>query len=319
MGVLVTGGNGLVGTALLLRLSLDSVPCVAVVRRKGEVRPGCVSECEIGDIGPDTIWDGALEGINAVVHLAARVHVMQDAAADPLEEFRRTNVHASLNLARQAAAAGIRRFIFVSSVKVNGEYTRTGQSFGPDDLPRPVDAYGISKMEAESGLRAIARESGIELVIIRPPLVYGPGVKANFAAMMRWLHRGIPLPLGSVHNRRSLVALDNLVDLITVCLHHPGAANQTFMAGDGEDLSTTELLRCLGDALGRPARLLPLPSVLLTAGAALLGRKDIARRLCDSLQVDIGKTRTLLMWRPPVSVAAALKSTAHAFLQNGSL
>jgi nucleoside-diphosphate-sugar epimerase len=318
MRVLVKGATGFVGSALLSRLSLDSIPSVAVVRRPRLARAGWITECEIGDIGPDTKWEVALGGINVVVHLAARVHVMQDAAADPLEEFRRTNVQASLNLARQAAAAGIRRFIFVSSVKVNGEYTQSGQSFGPDDQPRPVDAYGISKMEAEFGLSAIAGESGMELVIIRPPLVYGPGVKANFAAMMRWLHRGFPLPLGSVHNQRSLVALDNLVDLIAVCLHHPGAVNQTFMAGDGEDLSTTELLRRLGDALGRPARLLPLPPVILKAGAALVGKQDIARRLCDSLQVDIGKTRRLLTWRPPVTFADALALTARAFLKDVS-
>ena len=319
MRSLVTGASGFVGSALLARFSADSVSCVAAVRRRLPLSLRNVVQFDMGGPNADVEWKSALEGVDAVVHLAARVHLMQDAASDPLSEFRSVNVHSTLQLARQAADSGVRRFVFVSSVKVNGERTQLGHPFKADDQPNPCDAYGISKMEAESGLRTIARESGMEVVIIRPPLVYGPGVKANFAAMMRWLHRGIPLPLGSVHNQRSLVALDNLVDLITVCLHHPGAANQTFMASDGEDLSTTELLRRLGDALGRPARLLPLPSVLLTAGAALVGRKDIARRLCDSLQVDIGKTRTLLMWRPPVSVAAALESTAHAFLQNGSL
>ena len=259
-----------------------------------------------------------MKGVNAVVHLAARVHVMQDSAADPLAAFRLTNVQATLNLARQAAAAGVHRFIFVSSVKVNGESTQTGQVFGADDRPHPVDAYGISKSEAEDGLRALAGESGMEVVIIRPPLVYGPGVKANFAAMMRWLHRGLPLPLGSVHNQRSLVALDNLVDLIAVCLFHPGAVNQTFMASDGEDLSTTRLLKCLGQALGKPARLLAVPPLILTTGAALVGQSHIAKRLCDSLQVDIGKTRSLLGWAPPVSVDVALAQTARAFLEDRS-
>jgi UDP-glucose 4-epimerase len=207
----------------------------------------------------------------------------------------------------------VRRFVFVSSVKVNGEATQPGLPFKPDDASTPLDAYGISKMEAEQGLREIAAQTGMEVVIIRPPLVYGPGVKANFAAMMRWLSRGIPLPLGAIHNGRSLVALDNLVDLILTCITHPAAANQTFLVSDGEDVSTTELLRRMGQALDSPARLIPVPAGVLKAAAALLGKRDMAQRLCGSLQVDIQKTRQLLGWTPPLTLDQGLKKAAEGF------
>jgi len=236
---------------------------------------------------------------------------MSDTAADPLDEFRRVNVQGTLNLARQAAAAGVKRFAFVSSIKVNGESTQLGAPFKADDVPAPNDAYGLSKMEAEHGLREIALQTGIDVVIIRPPLVYGPGVKANFAAMMRWLQRGAPLPLGAIHNQRSLVALDNLVDLIVTCLSHPAAANQTFLVADGEDVSTTGLLRRMGQALGRPARLVPVPASWLKLAAAMVGKPDVAQRLCGSLQVDIEKTRRLLGWTPPISLDEGLKKAAE--------
>jgi UDP-glucose 4-epimerase len=255
-----------------------------------------VENFAVGGIDGNTDWQDVLTGCEVVVHLAARVHVMQEATANPLEEFRRVNVQGTLNLARQAAAAGVRRFVFVSSIKV----------------------YGVSKMEAEQGLREIARQTGMEVVIIRPPLVYGPGVKANFAAMMRWLRRGVPLPLGAIHNQRSLVALDNLVDLLVTCLTHPAAANQTFLVSDGEDVSTTELLRRMGQALGRPARLLPVPTSWLKLAAAMVGKvqgarfmPDVVQRLCGSLQVDIEKTRRLLGWTPPVSLDEGLKKAAE--------
>jgi UDP-glucose 4-epimerase len=274
----------------------------------------------IGEIGPLTNWHGAfisirssqghIETVDAVVHLAARVHVMQETTADPLAEFRRVNVQGTMNLARQAASAGVRRFVFVSSIKVNGEATQLGRPFMADDAPAPLDAYGVSKMEAEQGLREIASQTGMEVVIIRPPLVYGPGVKANFAAMMRWLKRGVPLPLGAIYNQRSLVALDNLVDLIVTCLTHPAAANQTFMVSDGEDVSTTELLRRMGQAMGHPARLLPVPASWLKVAAGLVGKGDVAQRLCGSLQVDISKTRELLGWVPPVSLDEGLRRAA---------
>jgi nucleoside-diphosphate-sugar epimerase len=255
-------------------------------------------------------WAEALRNRQCVVHLAARVHVMHDASSDPLAEFRKANVESTLALATQAAQSGVQRFVFISSVKVNGEHTQTGHPFRSDDQPAPQDPYGISKMEAEVGLRAIARQTGMEVVIIRPPLVYGPGVKANFASMVRWLQRGMPLPLGAIDNRRSLVALDNLVDLIVTCLDHPAAANQTFMVSDGDDVSTTELLQRMGAALGKPARLLPVPQGLLEWGAALLGKKDVAQRLFSSLQVDAEPTRQLLGWKPPVSLDQGLLQVA---------
>jgi len=312
--ILVTGASGFVGRSLVTRLAARGSVRVALRRPLSEALPAGVEVAQ-AELAPDEDWSGALPGVHAVVHCAARVHVMNDQSENPLAEFRRVNVDGTIRLARQAALAGVRRFIFLSSIKVNGEQTRPGAPFVADQTPNPEDFYGISKMEAEEGLRLLARETGMEVVIIRPPLVYGPGVKANFLAMMRWLKRGIPLPLGAVtENRRSLVALDNLVDLIVNCLDHPAAANQTFLVSDGESLSTAALLRRMGVALGRPARLIPVPVPLLQMGAALLGKRDMAQRLCGSLEVDIGKTRELLGWTPPISVDEGLRRTAAHWL-----
>ena len=299
MSLLITGGTGFVGRTLVKRLGDKQV--------------------SLATRSDSAAWHKALVGITTVVHLAARVHVMRDTEADPLTAFRAVNVVDTLSLARQAAAAGIRRFVFISSVKVNGETTELDQPFTADDEPAPLDPYGISKMEAEQGLRKIAAETGMEVVIIRPPLVYGPGVKANFQTMMRWLGRGVPLPLGAINNRRSMVALDNLVDLIVTCIDHPAAANQTFLVSDGEDLSTTQLLQRLGRALGKPARLIPVPAMLIKAGAALVGKPAIAQRLCGSLQVDISKTQQLLGWTPPLSVDEGLKRAAEGYLREASV
>ena len=293
MNLLLTGSTGFVGQALVKRLGDQSMRLATRADSAG--------------------WHKALVGITTVVHLAARVHVMHDTAVDPLTAFRAVNVAATLCLAREAAAAGVIRFVFVSSIKVNGESTHPNVPFSADDFPAPLDAYGVSKMEAEQGLREIALETGMEVVIIRPPLVYGPGVKANFAAMMRWLRCGIPLPLGAIHNQRSLVALDNLADLIVTCLTHPAAANQTFLVSDGEDVSTTELLRGMGRAMGCPARLVPVPASWLKLAATLVGKQDMAQRLCSSLQVDIAKTRDLLGWRPPLSLDLGLKKAAVGY------
>ena len=316
----ITGATGFVGSALVTELMLARIFEVCALTRSAPMHAlAGVQYMPLGELSPDTDWRPGLSGVDAVVHAAARVHVMNDTAADPLTEFRRVNVQGTLNLARQAATAGVRRFVFISSVKVNGEATAFGVPFFADDLPAPLDPYGVSKMEAEQGLRDIAAQTGMEVVIIRPPLVYGPGVKANFQAMMRWLTRGVPLPLGAIDNHRSLVALDNLVDLIVTCIDHPAAANQTFLVSDGEDLSTTQLLQLMGQALGKPARLVPVPPALLKLGAALVGKPAVAQRLCGSLQVDISKTRQLLGWAPPLSVDEGLKRAAEGYLREASV
>lgn len=304
--VLVTGATGFVGKALVARLvETGRFRVRGAVRRGADYLPTTVERAVVGDLTPDLNWQLALSGADAVVHLAGRVHEMRDAAADPLAEFRRVNVAGTLNMARQAAVAGVKRFVFVSSVKVNGE----GGVYNESDPPAPKDAYGISKHEAELGLLAIASETGMEVVIIRPPLVYGPGVRANFRLLLRMVARAIPLPLGAIHNRRSLVAVDNLVDFIITCLEHAAAANETFLVSDGEDLSTTDLIRRLARAMGRPARLIPVPTSVLMAGATLLRKGDVAHRLLGSLQVDISKARALLGWKPPLSVDEALQRT----------
>ena len=312
--ILLTGASGFVGRAVMA-LSLQRRPVRVALRRPDAASVPKEVEFVEASLSPDQDWVEALSGVSTIVHCAARVHVMNEKAADPLAEFRRVNVDGTLCLARQAAEAGVRRLVFVSSIKVNGEHSQQDHPFTADQTPAPGDPYGVSKCEAEAGLRALSQEMGMEVVIIRPPLVYGPGVKANFQAMMRWLQRGVPLPLGGVtENRRSLVFLDNLVDLIVTCIDHPAAANQTFLVSDDEDLSTAALLRRMAEALGRRARLIPVPVGLFVFGAKLIGRPSIAQRLCGSLQVDIGKTKALLGWSPPFSVDEGLRRTAEHWL-----
>jgi len=314
--VLITGVNGFVGKTLSDELVIKGFNVNGTVRSVMSVDfPGAVTKFVIKDIDSKTDWQNALESVDVVIHLAGRVHVMKDTAIDALSEFRRVNVEGTLKLARQAVEDGVQRFIFISSIKVNGEGSILGQPYTPEDQPAPVDPYGISKREAEDGLRQLASETGMEVVIIRPPLVYGPGVKANFQSMMHWLDKGIPLPLGAIHNRRSLVSLDNLIDLIVTCIHHPAAANQIFIAGDGEDLSTTELLQRMAAALGKKAWLIPVPGFILEFGASLVGKQAITQKLCGSLQVDISKARDLLGWKPPVSVDEALRKTAQYYMK----
>jgi nucleoside-diphosphate-sugar epimerase len=289
MAVGVTGASGFVGRALVLHLQAHGVEVIPIQR----------------DADPT----GSLQLVDVVVHLAARVHVMAEKATHPLAEFRQANVDATVSLARQAAVAGVTRFVFMSSVKVNGEQTSADRGFTELDQPNPQDAYGISKWEAELALRQVSEETGIEVVIIRSPLVYGPGVKANFAALMRTVIRRWPLPLGAIQNTRSLVGLDNLVDFIYLCMLHPAAANETFLVSDGNDLSTPQLVKELATAAGVQPNLWTIPVWILAWFAALLGRRNAVQRLCGNLQVDITKARTLLGWVPPVSMQEGLKKT----------
>lgn len=308
--ILVTGASGFVGKRLCQVLRSAGGDVVAVYRRAiADAGPAAV----VGDMNAGTDWRAALAGIDVVVHLAARVHVMNDQAADPLAAFRETNVAATLNLARQAVAAGVKRFVFVSSVKVNGEETHE-RAFTEADAPMPLDPYGVSKYEAELALTELAASSGLELVIVRPPLVYGPGVRANFQRLMQLAKTGLPVPFGAVINRRSLVAIDNLVDFLITCTTHPHAAGETFLVSDGRDVSINELHRMLAAAMGKRVMSVPIPVGWMAGAAALLGKTDAVTRLLGSLQVDIGHARATLGWRPVVTMEQAVMGTVAEFL-----
>lgn len=307
MTILLTGASGFVGKAVLKTARQRGLN-IRPVFRSLDLAKGYPEAVLVSGLDGAVDWSKPLQGVDVVIHAAARAHIMRVEALDPLAEYRRVNVEGALNLARQAAAVGVRRFVFISSIKVNGEGTAQGRPFTADDIPAPEDAYGLSKAEAEEQLKQVAQETGMEVTMIRPPLIYGPGVKGNFASLISWVRRGLPLPLRDVtHNLRSLVGLDNLVDLILVCAHHPKAANQIFLISDGEDLSTTELLRKIGKALGRPARLLWVPAGLISFMAGWLGKGMITQRLLSSLQVDMGKTCELLDWKPSVAVDEGLR------------
>ena len=311
MTFLLTGASGFVGNSILKTAEQRRLK-IRPVYRSMDSANGRPNSVLVSELDGTVDWSQALEGVDVVIHAAARVHIMREEAFDPLAEYQRVNVNGTLNLARQGAAAGVRRFVFISSIKVNGEATMHGHPFTTDDFPAPEDAYGLSKAESESQLMQVAQETGMEVTIIRPPLVYGPGVKGNFSNLLRWVACGLPLPLGSATtNRRSLVGLDNLVDLILTCVDHPMAANQTLLVSDGEDLSTADLLSRIGKALNRPARLIPVPVSILIIASRLLGKSSIAQRLLGSLQVDISKTCTLLNWKPPLSVDEGLRRAAQ--------
>jgi nucleoside-diphosphate-sugar epimerase len=309
MTFLLTGASGFVGNAVM-KAALQRRLKIRPVYRSTALPYDIPEAVQILDLNESVDWLQVLNGVEVVIHTAGRAHILREEALVPLVEYRRVNVEGTLNLARQAAASGVRRFVFISSIKVNGESTVVGCPFTADDTPSPKDAYSISKAEAESQLKRMVQETGMEVTIIRPPLIYGPGVKGNFARLVNLVRQGIPLPLGAItHNRRSLVGLDNLVDLILVCADHPKAANQTFLVCDGEDLSLTDLLKKIGKAVGKSDRLLWVPAELISFMATLVGKQNISERLLGSLQVDMTKTCELLNWKPSVAVDEGLRRT----------
>jgi len=322
--MLVTGATGFVGRALVSELVANRSQVKALVRKVSTGLPAEVEQVvmDLGEIDREGAINAVFSGVDVVIHAAARVHMMQDQSSNPLAEFRKLNRDATLALAELAADAGVKRFVFLSSIKVNGEVTfprRRPSVFKPDDEFIPTDPYGLTKYEAEQGLQVLAKKTGMEVVIIRSPLVYGPGVKANFASMINWLRRGVPLPLGAIYNKRSFVALDNLVSFIALCADRSQsrkAANQVFLISDGEDVSTTQLLRKVADALGKDPRLLSVPTGLMSFAAKLIGKGDVANRLFGSLQVDSSKARDLLGWQPVITMDEQLNKTVAAFVKN---
>ncbi|MBA2652901.1 MAG: SDR family oxidoreductase [Tatlockia sp.] len=310
MQILLTGATGFVGRQLLKQLvNHEDLSLRIALRVQGteEFKPG-ISVFAPFNLSEQTNWRDALEGTEVVIHAAARAHILNEKAKNPLEEFRKINVRGTLNLARQAASLGVKRFIFISSIGVNGKSTPAHQAFSADDLPNPKDPYAISKYEAEQGLQELASKTGIEVVIIRPPLIYGQGAKGNFQRLLLWLQKGLPLPLGAINNKRSFVSIENLNSLIIACISNPRATNQIFLVSDDEDLSTTDLLRRIGHLINKPARLLPIPQIALKWAATMLGQKDIYERLCASLLINTSKTKELLDWKPQKSVNEALNA-----------
>jgi nucleoside-diphosphate-sugar epimerase len=308
---LVTGANGFVGHALCKSLMQKGHDVGGVVRSNDVILDSGVSRFVVGDINSHTDWTAALDGVDVIIHLAARVHVMKETSQDALREFRSVNVSGTERLALSAAASGVKRLVFVSSIKVNGEETIAGHRYSELDVPMPKEPYGVSKWEAEQALQRIAQETGLEVVVVRPPLVYGPGVKGNFTQMMRVVAKGIPLPLASVNNLRSLVYVGNFVDALFKCATYPAAAGKTYLVSDAEDVSTPDLLRQLGATMKHPARLFPFPPTLLHLAGRMLGRSEQIDRLLGSLQVDSSKLRRELDWHPPYVLQQGLQATAQ--------
>lgn len=309
---LVTGANGFVGKVLCRQLAADGQKIVGSARSAVDLGAG-VQSVVVPSLAAGTNWSSVLARVDVVVHLAARVHVMRDTSADPLAAFRAVNLHGSTNLARQAAAAGVRRFVYVSSIKVNGEHTER-KPFSEDDPPAPQDPYAVSKWETEQALYEISRATGMDVVIVRPPLVYGPGVKANFYRLLALAHKGLPLPLAAIQNRRSMVYLGNLVDALMACAVKPQAAGQTFLVCDNESTSTPQLVQKLAIAMHRPSRLFPVPVWALRMAAGVAGKTTIIDRLTQSLEIDGTKICSELDWQPPYTLEQGLQATADWYL-----
>jgi nucleoside-diphosphate-sugar epimerase len=315
--ILVTGASGFVGQASCSVLLARGRAVRAAVRSVSSMPlVDGLDVVAVGQVDGQTDWSAALAGVDCVIHCAARAHVMYETEADALAAYRAVNVAGTQRLAEQAAALGVRRLVYLSSIKVNGEQTALGAPFWFSDAPAPEDPYGVSKWEAEQALWAVSAQTGLEVVVVRPPLVYGPGVKGNLLRLLRWVARGVPLPLGAVHNQRSLVGLSDLVDLLLRCAEHPAAAGQIFLASDGQDLSTPQLIRLMAEGMNRPARLLPVPVALLQAGGSLLGKRGEIERLVGSLQVESGYTQAQLGWTPPVSVADGVREMAQWYARS---
>jgi len=305
--LLVTGAAGFVGSELINYLAVRNFEVVAASRRKPQDCPSNVNFVEIGDLKTNINWIKALRGVYAVIHTAARVHVSEENSLDSLNEFRKINVDATLKLARQSIEAGVKRFVFISSIKVNGEKTLLNKVFTEDSPPNPSDSYSISKYEAEEGLKMIAKETGLEVVIVRPVFIYGRKAKGNFQEIIYWMQKPFPLPFGSINNSRSIISIDNLVDFLAICSTHPAAANQIFIVSDGEDVSTSELLKSISFLMNSRVKLISVPPLLIKFLASLFGKQKIAQRLCDNLKVDISKAKNLLRWTPNISLRNGLR------------
>lgn len=315
MRVLVTGTSGFVGRALCSTLLAQGYTVRAAVRSVNSIPSyDGMDVVAVGDVGAQTDWSVAFAGVNCVIHCAARAHVMHETEADAMLAYRAVNVAGTQRLAEQAAELGVRRLVFLSSIKVNGEQAALGAPFLFSDAPAPEDPYGVSKWKAEQALWAVFAQTGLEVVVVRTSLVYGPGVKGNLLRLLGWVGRGVPLPLGAVHNQRSLMGLSNLVDLLLRCVEHPAAAGQTFLASDGDDLSTPQLIRLMAKGMNRPARLISVPVKLLQAGGSLLGKRGEINRLVGSLQVDSGHTQAQLGWTPRVSVENGVRDMTQWYM-----